>query len=192
MPDAPKLSAAKTPPDRTRLDTPTTPDELYERIAADYGIALERLARGYEPDPERRRDLLQEIHIAVWRSLARFGGRCSIRTWVYRVAHNTATSHTWRRRANGPRLVSLDDLESAIAPDRERVMDDQRATERLVALIHRLKPLDRQLMLLYLEDLDAVSIGEIVGLSPGNVATKLHRIRKILTQQFREGGLHGE
>ena len=66
------------------------------------------------------------------------------------------------------------------------------AMERLLALIHRLKPLDRQLMLLYLEDLDAVSIGEIVGISSGNVATKLHRIRKILTQQFRERALHVE
>jgi len=139
------------------------------------------LVRGYEPDLERRRDLLQEIHIAIWRSLAQFGGRCSIRTWAYRVAHNTATSHTWRRRANGPQLVSLDELESASVPDRERVLDEQMAMERLLALIHRLKPLDRQLMLLYLEDLDAVSIGEIVGISSGNVATKLHRIRKILT-----------
>lgn len=167
-------------------------DALYERIAADYGLALERLARGYEPDLERRRDLLQEIHIAIWRSLAGFGGRCSIRTWVYRVAHNTAISHTWRRRARRPQLVSLDDLESVGAPDLERVVDAQRALERLLALIHRLKPLDRQLMLLYLEDLDAVSIGEIVGISPGNVGTKLHRIRKILTRQFREGGRHGE
>ena len=68
MADPPGLDTAKTQPDRPQPDT-GTPDALYERIAADYGVALERLARGYERDPERRRDLLQEVHIAVWRSL---------------------------------------------------------------------------------------------------------------------------
>jgi D-alanyl-D-alanine-carboxypeptidase/D-alanyl-D-alanine-endopeptidase len=58
----------------------------YEEATATYGPALERLARAYEPNPELRRDLLQEIHIALWRSLASFDGRCSLRTWIYRVA----------------------------------------------------------------------------------------------------------
>jgi RNA polymerase sigma-70 factor (ECF subfamily) len=43
-------------------------------------------------NPEDRRDLLQEIHLALWRSFATFDDRCSLRTWVYRVAHNVATS----------------------------------------------------------------------------------------------------
>ena len=55
------------------------------------------------------------------------------------------------------------------------------------ALIQRLRPLDRQVMLLYLEDLDARAIGEIVGLSAVNVATKIHRVKKVLAQQFQEG-----
>ena len=50
---------------------------------------------------------------------------------------------------------------------------------RLMALIHQLKPPDRQLMLLYLDDLDAKEIGEITGLSPGAVATKIHRIKAV-------------
>ena len=65
---------------------------LYSDVAEEFGGALERLARAYEGDSDRRRDLLQEIHVALWRSLARFDGRCSMRTWVYRVAHNVATS----------------------------------------------------------------------------------------------------
>ena len=72
--------------------------------------------------------------------------------------------------------------------DRERSVDDQRAFERILACIQRLKPLDRQIMLLYLEDLDAVAIGEIVGLSAANVATKVHRIKKILARQILEEG----
>jgi len=47
-----------------------------------------------------------------------------------------------------------------------------------------LKPLDCQVMLLYLEQLDAASIAEITGLSAANVATKVRRIKQLLIQRF--------
>ena len=56
-----------------------------------------------------------------------------------------------------------------------------------MALIHELKPLDRQVMLLYLEGLDGAEIGEVTGLSTANVATKIHRIKKILAARFHQG-----
>jgi len=58
-------------------------DERYMSAAAEFGRALERLARGYEAHPNLRSDLLQEIHLAPWRSLAGFDERCSMGTWVY-------------------------------------------------------------------------------------------------------------
>jgi len=169
-------------------------ERLYQEAIAAYGAALERLARGYERDADRRGDLLQDIHVALWRSLARFDGRCSLRTWVYRVAHNTATSKVLRPLTNAPSLVAIDDdLESlAAAPDDERDLDRRRALERLHALIARLRPLDRQVMLLYLEELDAASIGEVTGLSAANVATKVGRIKRLLTRQFHEDVHDGE
>jgi RNA polymerase sigma-70 factor (ECF subfamily) len=172
----------------------------YAQATAAYGTALERLAAAYEPNPELRRDLLQEIHIALWRSLAAFDGRCSLRTWIYRVAHNTATSQVFRRRPKTPgppRFVSLDELATTAAPEHyggtavDIEADRQRALARMFTLIQTLAPLDRQVILLYLEDLDAAAIGEVTGLSPGNVATKVHRIKKILSQRFHEGARHG-
>jgi RNA polymerase sigma-70 factor (ECF subfamily) len=167
--------------------------DLYAEAAATYGAALARLARAYEPDPDRRRDLLQEIHIALWRSLGCFDGRCSLRTWVYRVAHNTATSQVVRRRAHAPTLVSLDEVASLPGDGLDQVATDQQRTmERILRLIHTLAPLDRQVILLYLEDMDAAAIGDITGLSSSNVATKVHRIKKILSRRFHEGGRDGQ
>ena len=169
-------------------------EQRYAEAAAAFGPALERLARAYERDPDKCRDLLQEVHVALWRSLARFDGRCSMRTWVYRVAHNTATSKVLRPRTNAPSIVALDDsLESiAAAASEEEVLDRRRALERLHGLINRLRPLDRQVMLLYLEQLDAASIAEITGLSAANVATKVRRIKQLLIQRFHEGRGDGE
>ena len=168
------------------------PDDLYKEAASVYGAPLERLVRAYEADPERRRDLLQEIHFALWRSFKGYETRCSLRTWVYRIAHNTAASHIVRqRRSNLRNLISLEDVTvTPNASDHGRESEDRMALERLYQLIHQLKPLDRQLMLLYLEDMDAASIGEITGISPGAVRVQIHRIKTILSQRFHAGGPH--
>ena len=168
-------------------------DALYQEASARFGAALSRLARAYETDPDRRRDLLQEIHVALWRSFASFDGRCSLRTWVYRVAHNTAISQVSRRRDRMRKLSSLDELEHAAAEvDADETLDRRRLIERLLELIRSLRPLDRQVILLYLEGADAAAIGEVTGLSAGAVATKVHRIKKILARRFREGSPNEE
>jgi RNA polymerase sigma-70 factor (ECF subfamily) len=168
-------------------------DERYREAAAQFGSALARLARAYEIDAEKRRDLIQDIHFQLWRSFERFDARCSVRTWVYRVAHHVAASHVLRERRMFSKLVSLEELETLPDKSGGQPAADQRVNlERLSELIQRLKPLDRQVIVSYLEDLDAVSIGEITGLSPGNVAVRISRIKNILARRFHEGGGHAE
>jgi RNA polymerase sigma-70 factor, ECF subfamily len=95
-----------------------TQDDLYEDAMVTHGPALDRLARSYEANPEDRRDLLQEIHLALWRSFETFEARCSLRTWVYRVAHNVAASHVIRsRRMRSQTLVSLEELDNLIGKE---------------------------------------------------------------------------
>ncbi len=163
-------------------------DGLYSSAVDQFGSALERLARAYEADPEKRRDLSQDIHFQLWRSFQRYDGRCSLRTWVYRVANHVATSHVIRERRIFSSLVTLEELETL--PDKGNGPDaaHQRLNlDRISALIQRLKPLDRQVIVCYLEDMDAAAIGEITGLAPGNVALRIHRIKNVLAKQFHQG-----
>ena len=74
----------------------------YRDAVAQYGPAIERLARAFEADADERRDLVQDIHVALWRSFRNFDGRCSVGTWTYRVAHNVAVSHALRRKRLRP------------------------------------------------------------------------------------------
>jgi RNA polymerase sigma-70 factor (ECF subfamily) len=163
--------------------------DLYKDVTADYGSALERLARAYEADPDRRQDLLQEIHMAIWRSLEVYESRCALRTWVYRVAHNTAAKYVTRRiRSRNEVFVSFEELEALTgSPEPTNESGSQIMAAQLFEFIHRLKPPDRQLMLLYLEDIDTESIGEIIGMSAGSVRTKIHRLKAILARQFHAG-----
>ena len=166
-------------------------DQRYLEAAAEFGPALDRLARGYEADLDLRRDLRQEIHTELWKSLGRFDGRCSLRTWVYRVAHNTAASHVLKYKAKS-KLVGLEEIDAVSADDDpEREVLERDARQRLLAMIQALKPADRQLTLLYLEDLDAAAIAEITGLSSGAIAVKIHRIKAALAERFQQGGNHG-
>lgn len=166
-------------------------NRLYQEAIAAHGAALSRLARGYEADSDRRRDLLQEIHIGIWRSFSSFDGRCSLRTWVYRVAHNVAASHIVRNRRASSRLVNLEELASDPATgDSEEHADRMHSAGKLLDLVHKLTPLDRQVFLLYLEGEQAASIAETTGLSVVNIATKIHRIKKLLGRQFHEGERH--
>lgn len=157
-----------------------------------YAPLLRRLAWGYEADPDHRRDLLQEMHIELWRSLALFDQRCSFRTWVFRVANNVGVSHVIRRRRVEQRLVELETLDAEVASvDGAERADSALLGAKLLALIHKLKPLDRQIMLLYLEGEAAEEIADVAGLSATNVATKIHRIKRLLSRQSTEGAGYG-
>lgn len=168
---------------RARIDAVGERETLYERAVAELAPALSRVAAGYEADPELRRDLLQDMHAALWHSLARFDGRCSLKTWTWRVAHNVGATHLGRHKKH--RLVELDEL--PVEADLEQRVDTARALEKLSRLIHALAPADRQLVLLYLEGLEASVIAEVTGLSPSNVATRVHRLKAALARQFQEG-----
>lgn len=167
-------------------------DELYRRATEEYGAALARMARAYEADADLRRDLSQEIHMALWRSFGKFNGRCSFRTWIYRVAHNVATSHVVRQtkaKRNALAFLSLEEAEAQADDVSVDISADRsQALARLFALIQRLDPPDRQVILAYLEGSDAESIAEITGLTSVSVWSKVHRIKNLLVRRFHRGG----
>lgn len=164
----------------------TRQDALYAEAGAAHAPAIARLARAVEANPDQARDLEQEIHLALWRSLAGFDGRCALSTWVYRVAHNVAAGHA-ARGARGAKLVALDDARPLAADDIEAEVDAAQTIARLHALIRRLHSPDREVILLYLEGLGARAIADVTGLAAGTVAVKVHRIKALLATRFHAG-----
>jgi RNA polymerase sigma-70 factor (ECF subfamily) len=162
-------------------------ETLYRQAAEAHGGMIARLAAGYEGDPALREDLEQEIHLQLWRSFDLFAGQCSLATWTHRVAHNVSAQHV-DRAVRGKRIAALADLGDLEVADKragpEEHTDTALTLERLYRLIRRLRPLDRQVVLLYLEDVDAAGIAEITGLTAGAVATRIHRIKALLAQAF--------
>ena len=164
----------------------TEQDEWYRRVAAQWGPALQRIARSCEADPDRRRDVLQDMHVAIWKSHRLYDGRCSERTWVYRIATNVAANHVnSERRRNAP-LVTLDAAEDIASHDTTEVLETDLLLGKLMKLVERLENPDRTIVTLYLEGLDAAAIGEVTGLSAGAIATRISRVKTLLSRHFRE------
>lgn len=160
-------------------------EDLYRDAERQFAPAIRRLARTFERDREKARDLEQEIHCALWTSLARFRGDCALKTWVYRVAHNVAASHV-EKAMRGPERVPLEDMESLPdAADPEGEAAERLVIARIAELVRRLPALDAQVIVLWLEGENAREIGEITGLSPGAVNVRVHRIKTLLADHFQ-------
>ena len=149
-------------------------------VEAHRGI-IYKIARAYCWTEDDRDDLVQDILAQAWRAYASYDASRPFGTWLYRVAFNVAISwlriHAPRQRATVPLDPDLHD--AGTAPP------DLVAAERVRALtvaIRQLEPLDRALVLLYLDDRSHRDIAAVLGLSESNVATKLHR----LTRRLRE------
>ena len=160
----------------------------YLRMIEEHDPAIRRLALGYERDPGRRQDLVQEIWLALWRALPSFRGECSERTFVFRIAHNRAVSHIqhWRRRSADP-LPDEAPVPDA-GPDPERAATLGQRQERLQAAVHRLPLGLRQVVVLMLEGLSHAEIGEVLGITGNNVAVRLARARIALAQELADTG----
>jgi RNA polymerase sigma-70 factor, ECF subfamily len=161
----------------------------FEALVKAHSAALQRLTFGYEASAEARRDLHQEILVALWRSLPSFEGRSSLKTWVLRIAHNVAASHVLHaRRHRTSAWRSLEELgDFASSADEESARLSRIRVEELAHGVRELRPLDRQLVLLFLEGFSSSEIAEVMGISDTNASTRLSRLRAVLRGRLEEG-----
>lgn len=162
----------------------TRQDQLYTEAGEQFAPALARLARAIERDADKARDLEQDIHCAIWSSLARFEGQSSLKTWVYRVAHNVAADHVASSK-RAPRKVPLAEVDTLpAAANTEREAAEAHVLAQVAQLIRQLPPLDAQVILLWLEGESGAEIAEVTGLSSGAVNVRVHRIKALLANHF--------
>lgn len=147
-----------------------------EQVLADYGPALVRIASSYERDRSLRDELVQEIAVAVWRSLPNLQDAQRLRPFVFRIAHNRAVSHV-ARQASRPRQDELSEALPDRGPDPEARLLAKERSDRLVEAVRALPLPYRQVITLVLEDLSYDEIGEALGLTVTNVGVRINRAK---------------
>jgi len=177
--------------ERTGVKEPksgASPQEQYLRLLSEFGPGLARLAGSYEVIPQAREDLLQDIRVALWVALPKFRGEASVRTFIYRIAHNRALTHVWRRGETGT-LDPIDDLQLIDKhPGPEAIVIESASRDRMLQAIRGLPLPSKQIITLALEDMSNEEIAAVLGISENNVAVRLSRARALLRERLRRNG----
>ncbi|MDI1253942.1 sigma-70 family RNA polymerase sigma factor [Thermomonas sp.] len=155
--------------------------ELLQRHA---GIVF-KVANTYARGNDDRADLAQEIAAQLWRAWPKYDSTRNVTTWMYRIALNVAISHV---RSNSVRLrhdaIPLDDDLHDIADGNAADPETEQHLRLLQQFIARQEPLDRALLLLYLEERNQSEIADILGISESNVSTKIGRLKQRIRNEL--------
>ena len=148
----------------------------FEQIIEEFGPALARTAASYERNAASQQDLLQEIRLALFRSLPGLKDLSKLRAFVFRVAHNCCVDHVVRQ-AGKP--AAVDDFAEVQSDDRtpEQELLRQEKARRLVEAVRQLELPYRQVIALLLEDMSYAEIAETLGISVVNVGVRVNRAK---------------
>ena len=149
----------------------------FDQLVSEYTQLISKICYMYATDGEHFKDLYQESLINIWQGIEKYRGDASVSTWVYRVVLNTCVSY-YRRNSRHLNVVPLDVIAEPEAADDSRNED----LRMLYNLISRLGKLDKALILLWLDEKSYDEIAVITGLTKSNVAVRLNRIKKRLTE----------
>jgi RNA polymerase sigma-70 factor, ECF subfamily len=157
-------------------------DERLTELLAAHGATLRRIAWAYAGATGEEDDLHQEILLQLWRALPSFRGDAAPGTWLYRVALNTAIS--WRRSAT--RRANREPVTRVAATNTAGAPPGRSELAVLEEFMGSLGPVDRTVLILYMEGLASAEIADVTGLAPGAVAVRVHRMKQRFERTYVE------
>ncbi|WP_300669368.1 sigma-70 family RNA polymerase sigma factor [Soonwooa sp.] len=155
--------------------------EYFNEIYKEFAPGIRKLCLSYTGDTDKAKDVLQETFIAVWQNLEQFRNDAKLSTWIYRIAVNKCLMSLEKQK----RTERISDAKLPNIAD-EPSDDRQQDIQILHKSIHQLKEADRIIISLVLEEKPYEEIAEITGITENNLRVKIHRIKKELTEIFKE------
>lgn len=162
--------------------THTERQKRFLQIIADNRQLICKVCYMYATDADHFNDLYQEVVANMWQGIASFRGDASLSTWIYRMAINTCVTYYRRNRRHSASTVSLDQILEIPADDSDRAAD----LHEMYRLISTLEPMEKALILMWLDERSYEEISDVTGLSRNNVASRLRRIKLKLVRKGQE------
>lgn len=162
-----------------------TPGQLFDLVTARHTGMISRIALAHEGDPALRRDLVQDIMLAVWGGLPRFRGDSSLKTFVAGIAYKRSVSHV-ARAVRRPRPAELPESLACESPLPDEVASRNQLKARMLDAVQTLPFAQRQAIILCLEDFTFKEIGETLGISTRAATMRCHRARAILREAMEK------
>lgn len=138
---------------------------------------------------EDAEEVAQDVFVKAYEKLPDFRGTAKFSTWLYRIAYNSAVSFTRKKKieflSSEEQLIENHAEEEIPRGVMGLTADEQKELIRkALALLPKTDSLI--LMLYYFHEKGLDEIGEIIGMSPGNIKVKLFRIRKRLLKEMND------
>ncbi len=153
-------------------------DKEFEQLVFENQTMISKVCNIYFNHQAEIDELFQDIIINLWKGISSFQGKSSLSTWIYRVSINTAIAKVKKKRRS--RLVFTKDIPERTENTPERNEVNHSRINALHYGINHLKPVEKAIILLYLEEKSYLEISEIIGISKSNVSVKIVRIKKKL------------
>ena len=151
-------------------------EKIFIETVQKYERVIYKVCSFYTSKEFPMEDLYQEVIINLWRAFPRFRNESSISTWIYKISLNTCISGMRKEKSRPKGLPVTSSLYDSLAETENMDLHIQ----EMYQLIHKLKTLERAIILLYLEEKSYQEIADITGLTVNNVAIKLMRIKEKL------------
>ncbi len=180
-------SPVDSPEQYTETGPATGAEALCREWFEAYGTAVYNYFRFHVPLPDVAEDLTAETFLKVVRAADRYDPeRGTAKAWILTVARNALGD--WRRRARLRQYVAIGSMHDLVyeAPSPEERLMREEEVGRLLDAVATLRVADRELIgLRYGSGLDTAEMAHVLGISEGNVRTRLWRVLGRLRKELR-------
>lgn len=167
-------------------------DAEFDRLFNEFSAPIYNYALRMIGDADRAADIAQDTFIKAYRKLDTLTDASSVRSWIYRIATNTAIDAMRRNK----HVVPMGDHEERAyeladgGPGPETQVLSGLLDERINRALLRLKANHRQCLILSdVEDMSSQQIGEVMGMTNGAVRVLLCRARGEMRRLLAAEGL---
>ena len=154
-------------------------EKQFESLIRDNELLIYKVCRIYAYTEADRQDLFQEMVIQLWKAFPKFEGKSKFSTWLYRVAINTAITGLRKKKDF---IVFYEPAQLPVEVAYETASLEEEQWQQLSYAIEQLSPVEKSIVLLYLEDKPYEEMEDILGISQGTLRVKMTRIKEKLRQ----------
>lgn len=164
-------------------------EAAYARIVRRYEAALVQQMSHYAERRDDLRELVQQVFVEAYRSLARYRPQAPFLHWLRRIASRVGYRYWKVRKRERERTIPLEEWHEHLMAVPPETQDPSEAAECLQQLLARLSPKDRVVLtLMYFEECDVRMIAERMGWSQTLVKVRAFRARQRLRTMLEEAG----
>jgi RNA polymerase sigma-70 factor, ECF subfamily len=156
----------------------------FESLLYTHRAIVFKIVNTYCWRPDDRADLAQEIATQLWRAWPKYDPTRAFTTWMYRIAFNVAISFVRKEVKQRVVSVPLEEKLHDTAAAAQTHPDFEDRIGRLQKFIERQAPLDKALLLLYLDEKSQKEIADVLGLTETNVSTKIGRLKQRIRSEI--------